>query len=51
MWNFCTSWYRNAAGRITNNWPGTVTGYRRATRRLNPADYRLTPVAHAESQE
>ncbi|WP_067715288.1 flavin-containing monooxygenase [Nocardia yamanashiensis] len=44
VWNFCTSWYRNAAGRITNNWPGTVTGYRLETRRLDPADYRLTRV-------
>ncbi|MGV9665628.1 flavin-containing monooxygenase [Nocardia niigatensis] len=51
VWNFCTSWYRNAAGRITNNWPGTVTGYRRVTRRLNLADYRLAPAARAESQE
>ncbi|MBL1078185.1 NAD(P)/FAD-dependent oxidoreductase [Nocardia sp. 2] len=44
VWSFCTSWYRNTAGRITNNWPGTVTGYRLNTRRLNPSDYRLTRV-------
>ncbi|MCU1642691.1 MAG: putative monooxygenase [Nocardia sp.] len=44
-WNFCTSWYRNAAGRITNNWPGTVTGYRRQTARLDPADFRLVRVS------
>ncbi|GAB2564046.1 flavin-containing monooxygenase [Nocardia heshunensis] len=48
VWNFCTSWYRNDAGRITNNWPGTVTGYRRETRRLNPSDYRLVPVAASQ---
>ncbi|MGH3433327.1 MAG: flavin-containing monooxygenase, partial [Thermocrispum sp.] len=24
VWTLCSSWYRNAAGRITNNWPGTV---------------------------
>ncbi|WP_280256212.1 flavin-containing monooxygenase [Nocardia wallacei] len=40
-WTHCSSWYRNAAGRITNNWPGTVTSYRLRTRRLNPADYDL----------
>lgn len=44
-WNFCSSWYRNAAGRITNNWPGTVSSYRRRTRRLNPDDYILVESA------
>ncbi|UFS95814.1 flavin-containing monooxygenase [Nocardia huaxiensis] len=44
VWSFCTSWYRDAGGRITNNWPGTVTGYRLETRTLNPSDYRLTRV-------
>ncbi|RMI31359.1 flavin-containing monooxygenase [Nocardia stercoris] len=42
VWSFCTSWYRDAAGRITNNWPGTVTAYRRETDRLDLTDYRLT---------
>ncbi|MFI6215460.1 flavin-containing monooxygenase [Nocardia brasiliensis] len=41
-WNFCSSWYRNAAGRITNNWPGSQTSYRRHLRKLDPADYTLT---------
>ncbi|MEU4311392.1 NAD(P)/FAD-dependent oxidoreductase [Nocardia sp. NPDC024068] len=44
-WNFCSSWYRNAAGKITNNWPGTVTRYRRRVRTLDPDDYTLTPAA------
>ncbi|RDI43712.1 flavin-containing monooxygenase [Nocardia mexicana] len=44
-WTRCTSWYRNAAGRITNNWPGTVTSYRLRTRKLDPTDYTLTPAA------
>ncbi|MFC8042757.1 flavin-containing monooxygenase [Nocardia sp. NPDC057353] len=38
-WNFCTSWYRNAAGRITNNWPGATVLYRWRTRKFDPADY------------
>ncbi|MGW0248014.1 flavin-containing monooxygenase [Nocardia goodfellowii] len=38
-WNFCSSWYRNAAGRITNNWPGATVLYRWKTRSFNPADY------------
>jgi cation diffusion facilitator CzcD-associated flavoprotein CzcO len=41
-WTACSSWYRNAAGRITNNWPGTVTAYRLRTRTLNLADYELS---------
>ncbi|MFC9892591.1 flavin-containing monooxygenase [Nocardia sp. NPDC127579] len=41
-WNFCTSWYRTASGRITNNWPGSQTSYRRRVRTLNPGDYTLT---------
>ncbi|MBF6185190.1 MULTISPECIES: flavin-containing monooxygenase [Nocardia] len=44
-WNFCSSWYRNAAGRITNNWPGTVTSYRWQTRRFDPADFECKPVS------
>ncbi|WP_327143585.1 flavin-containing monooxygenase [Nocardia sp. NBC_01327] len=41
-WNFCTSWYRTKSGRITNNWPGTTRSYRRRTRKVRRADYRLT---------
>ncbi|MFC9436449.1 flavin-containing monooxygenase [Nocardia sp. NPDC057030] len=44
-WNFCSSWYRNAAGRITNNWPGSQTSYRRRIRKLDRQAYTLTPVA------
>ncbi|MFI6870337.1 flavin-containing monooxygenase [Nocardia sp. NPDC050406] len=43
-WNFCTSWYRNAAGKITNNWPGTTRSYRRRTRKVNLDDFYLTRV-------
>ncbi|UGT39833.1 NAD(P)/FAD-dependent oxidoreductase [Nocardia yamanashiensis] len=41
-WNFCTSWYRTASGRITNNWPGTTRSYRRQARKVRLSDYRLT---------
>ncbi|MEV6774445.1 NAD(P)/FAD-dependent oxidoreductase [Nocardia sp. NPDC051030] len=41
-WNFCSSWYRTASGRITNNWPGTTRSYRRRTRKVRLNDYRLT---------
>ncbi|MGF6884271.1 cation diffusion facilitator CzcD-associated flavoprotein CzcO [Nocardia sp. GAS34] len=44
-WTACSSWYRNAAGRITNNWPGTVTAYRLRTRSVDLADYELIDTA------
>lgn len=44
-WNFCTSWYRTASGRITNNWPGTVSSYRRRTRKLVREHFALTHAA------
>ena len=39
----CGSWYKNAAGKITNNWMGTTQDYRRRT--LHPAfeDYETRP--------
>lgn len=44
-WNFCSSWYRTASGRITNNWPGRQLAYRRRVRKLDADDYDLTRVA------
>ncbi|MFE6862903.1 flavin-containing monooxygenase [Nocardia sp. NPDC057668] len=38
-WNFCSSWYRNASGRITNNWPGATVLFRWKTRSFDPSDY------------
>jgi cation diffusion facilitator CzcD-associated flavoprotein CzcO len=37
----CTSWYRTATGRHTNNWPDFTFAYRRRTRRFDPAAYHL----------
>jgi len=37
----CSSWYRNESGKVTNNWVGFVTEYRRRTRRPDPADFEL----------
>jgi hypothetical protein len=39
VWAGCTSWYVTKSGRITNNWPGSQTEYRRRAARLDPADY------------
>ncbi|WP_405488912.1 flavin-containing monooxygenase [Nocardia sp. NBC_00511] len=38
-WNFCSSWYRNASGRITNNWPGATALFRWKTNTFEPGDY------------
>lgn len=38
----CSSWYKNEAGRITNNWPDYTVRYRQRMRRVDPADWVLT---------
>jgi cation diffusion facilitator CzcD-associated flavoprotein CzcO len=35
----CTSWYKTASGRVTNNWPRRVLSYRDRTRRPLPGDF------------
>ncbi len=40
----CSSWYKNAAGKITNNWPGFTVSYRRRTRRPRWEDFVLEPA-------
>lgn len=37
----CSSWYHNAAGRITNNWPGRTEEYRNLTKRVDLEDYEV----------
>jgi cation diffusion facilitator CzcD-associated flavoprotein CzcO len=43
VWNTggCRSWYLDANGRNTTAWPGTTAEFRRATRRLELAEYEL----------
>ena len=36
-----TSWYKNAAGRVTQNWPFALVDYWRATLAPNPSDFVL----------
>ncbi len=36
------SWYKNARGRVTQNWPFTLLEYWSRTRAPDPADYRFT---------
>ncbi|MEV0641054.1 NAD(P)/FAD-dependent oxidoreductase [Streptomyces sp. NPDC050619] len=40
----CTSWYQDAGGRNTTIWPGTTTEFRRATRRVDLAEYDVLRV-------
>ncbi len=48
VWNAgCESWYKDASGRVTNNWPGAAYRYRRATRRFEVDQYRQTRRAPA----
>ena len=43
VWSLgCGSWYSNAEGRITNNWPGTNTRYRRITKNVDMENYKLS---------
>jgi cation diffusion facilitator CzcD-associated flavoprotein CzcO len=39
----CQSWYKTADGRVTNNWPGPTTLYRRLTARPPLPAYRRVP--------
>ena len=41
----CTSWYLAADGRNPTLWPGSVRGFRQATRRVSLAEYQLIPSA------
>ena len=39
----CSSWYQDGHGRVTTLWPGSTVRLRRATRRVDLAEYRVTP--------
>jgi cation diffusion facilitator CzcD-associated flavoprotein CzcO len=41
----CTSWYKNASGRIKANWWGSIEDYKRETARLEVDDFELAPAA------
>ena len=40
----CTSWYLDATGRNTQNWPGTTLEFRARTRRLRLGDHLVEPA-------
>ncbi|WP_281004808.1 flavin-containing monooxygenase [Nocardia thailandica] len=41
-WTGCVSWYKSASGRISSNWPGTVSEYSRRTATLALADFHVS---------
>ena len=41
VWSKCASWYRAADGRVSTNWPGTPSQYRRRMRRYDRRKYLL----------
>ncbi|WP_433517206.1 flavin-containing monooxygenase [Nonomuraea sp. CA-143628] len=43
--NGCQSWYKTAEGRVTNNWPGPTTLYRRLAARSPRTAYRPATAA------
>ncbi|MDX6739413.1 NAD(P)/FAD-dependent oxidoreductase [Actinocorallia sp. A-T 12471] len=45
----CRSWYLTEDGANTVNWPGYTFAYRRATRRPDPADFRVLPAPRADA--
>lgn len=51
VWTSCDNWYRTPSGRVTNNWPGLMTEYRRRTRRLRPAAYRALRSSTASAAQ
>jgi cation diffusion facilitator CzcD-associated flavoprotein CzcO len=44
VWGGCTNWYRDEAGRVTTNWPGTVIEYKRRTALLDLDDFEFPKV-------
>ncbi|WP_367322524.1 flavin-containing monooxygenase [Streptomyces sp. HUAS ZL42] len=53
VWNTggCTSWYLDASGRNTTIWPGTTSEFRRATRRVDLAEYEVLRPQADESAD
>lgn len=43
----CSSWYKNTAGKVINNWSGTVEEYRQLAGTWNEDDYLLHRVKEA----
>lgn len=42
VWGGCASWYRDEAGRVTTNWPGTVREYKARAETVDLDEFSLT---------
>ncbi|MCW2755596.1 MAG: Cyclohexanone monooxygenase [Marmoricola sp.] len=42
VWGGCANWYRDEAGRVTTNWPGTVREYKARTASLDLNEFAVT---------
>ncbi|MEK2472073.1 NAD(P)/FAD-dependent oxidoreductase [Streptomyces noursei] len=53
VWNTggCDSWYLDASGRNTTAWPGTTSEFRRATRQVDLAEYRVLRPAQRQPDD
>jgi cation diffusion facilitator CzcD-associated flavoprotein CzcO len=49
VWTGCGSWYADAAGRVTTNWPGTVAEYEERCAHLDLADFVSVPSSSDEA--
>ncbi|WP_182376197.1 NAD(P)/FAD-dependent oxidoreductase [Nocardioides sp. WS12] len=47
----CTSWYVNSQGRVTNNWPGLMSEYRRRTKHVALTDYTVVGQSRNTNQK
>lgn len=47
VWTSCSSWYRNAEGRVVSNWPHRMALYERMVERFDPAEYRVVTAEKA----
>jgi cation diffusion facilitator CzcD-associated flavoprotein CzcO len=45
VWGGCESWYRDAVGRVTTNWPGTVVEYKERTAEVDLDDFEVPAPA------
>ena len=47
VWTACTSWYRNAQGRVVSNWPHRMALYQKLVARFDPSEYRAVAAERA----
>ena len=40
----CHSYFQDASGKVTTQWPGFMYEYRRQTRRIRKSDYEITSI-------